>query len=102
MSWETRGGRRYYTRTRRRDGKVIREYIGAGPVGEQASAADAERRAERDARAMLRKAERARWVGAEALLQQLSADVHLLVRAAMVSSGFHRHDRGCWRRRRVE
>ena len=41
MGWE-KG--RYYTRTRRVDGKVVREYFGCGPEAERAAREDDEAR----------------------------------------------------------
>jgi hypothetical protein len=58
------------------------------------AARDAElRRAERQARAR----SQARLEAAEAASQELA---DLLARAALVAAGYHRHDRGAWRRRR--
>jgi hypothetical protein len=99
MAWEARGRRRYYTRSRRANGRVVREYVGAGPVAELAAAADALRRADRRAAAEARRAEQARWREALARLLELSRAVDVVVRAALLAGGFHRHDR-TWRKKR--
>jgi hypothetical protein len=45
MSWETRpNGRRYYTRTCRVNGKVVRMYVGGGGSGNAAAVIDCARR----------------------------------------------------------
>ena len=96
MAWETRGGGRYYYKVSRDDGRVRRLYLGTGPVAELA-VRDAElRRAERQARAR----SQARLEAAEAASQELAELADLLVRAALVAAGYHRHDRGNWRKRR--
>ena len=96
MAWEARGGCRFYYRVVRDDGRVRRLYLGNGPVAELA-ARDAElRRAERQARAR----SQARLEAAEAASRELAELADLLVRAALVAAGYHRHDRGNWRKRR--
>jgi hypothetical protein len=102
MSWETRQGRRYYTRSRRVKGRIQRRYIGGGELGELAAAADACRRAQRQRQAQEQKAERARWQAADQLLRQVDAGVDLLVRAALLAAGYRQHARGAWRRRHVQ
>jgi hypothetical protein len=101
MAWETRNGKgRYYTRTRREGGRVVREYVGTGPAAEAAAALDERRRAERRAQAEARKAEEASWRAAGAPLRQLEGVTKALMAAALIVAGFRQHDRGAWRRRR--
>lgn len=52
MAWETRphSSGRYYTRSRKVAGRVLRVYVGGGAKGEVAAAEDAHRRAEAQAR----------------------------------------------------
>ena len=98
MGWDKDG--RYYTRSRRENGRVVREYIGGGPAGEMIARHDA---IERGTRAAARAVERADREGAEALdapLNELSERADLLVRAVLVAAGFHQHKRGEWRKKR--
>jgi hypothetical protein len=101
MSWESRKGRgRYYTRSRRRGGRVIREYFGTGEVAELAAQMDGLRRRERIEAI---EARRRRDCEADALDACVAAACHaidLMARAALVAAGFHQHHRGEWRRRR--
>ena len=100
MAWETRRGRRYYYRSVRRGGRVVKEYFGTGRVAELCAQLDAltlERRAiERQDRA----AERDRCDALEARTLELIELTDALVAATLTVAGYHRHDRGAWRRRR--
>ena len=99
MAWEARGSRRYYTRSKRVNGRVVREYIGTGAVAELAAAADALRRADQRAVMEARRAEEANWQAALAPLLALSRVADLLARAALLAGGYHRHAR-TWRKKR--
>jgi len=100
MAWETRGGRgHYYTRSRREAGRVVREYVGAGPVGELAAALDRRDRDERTDRRRDEIPDREAVAALDAPMAALHADVNTLVRGALLAAGFHRH-KGEWRRRR--
>ena len=95
MPWESGPrGRPYYTRTRRENGRVIREYIGIGQEARRAAEEDEARRrqveADRDA---------ARALAED--VQTLSELAELLARAALLAAGYHRPNRGRWRKRRV-
>lgn len=100
MAWETRDGRgRYYTRSRRVHGRVVREYVGGGLRGEMAALADKEERHrhqdERDAR--IREREKAQAVvGA---LAAFAAVTEAEMDRQLSCLGYHRHS-GKWRRRR--
>jgi hypothetical protein len=102
MSWESREGREYYTRSRRVGGRIRRQYVGRGELAELAAAADASRRAQSRRQAEEQRAARARWQAAEQLLRQLDAGVELLAHAALLAAGYRQHARGAWRRRHVQ
>jgi hypothetical protein len=101
VAWETRGGHgRYYTRSVRRDGRVVREYVGTGRVAEAIAAVDRERRAKRAAQREASRAALTRLAEADALVSTLCAAAETAARAHLLLAGYHRHDRGGWRRRR--
>ena len=100
MGWETRAnGGRYYTRSRRIDGRVVREYVGCGRKGELAAMADAQRRATRKADRATIRAEQERVRAIDAALMDLHRTVDQLTRGALLAAGFERYKRQ-WRMRR--
>jgi hypothetical protein len=100
MPWEQVGRRRYYYRSLWVSGRPVRRYMGTGPAAELAAAVDDLRRLERAVADREREAEQARLRQAEAPLLKLCVATDLLARSALVAAGYHRHDRGAWRRRR--
>jgi hypothetical protein len=100
MGWEVHGRCRFYTRSRKVAGRVVREYVGTGAVAELAAAADALRRADRRAALEARRAEQDRWREALAPLMELSRVADLVARAALLAAGYHRHSRSSWRKKR--
>src|SRR5689334_18194355 len=99
MSWEhpKRGGP-YYTRSRRVNGRVVREYFGKGEGARDAYEEDLERREERQRR-------RAAWQGEVVSLEDTDQSAatfgqaaELLVQATLYVAGYHLHKRGEWRR----
>jgi hypothetical protein len=101
MSWEQRNGRgRYYTRSHREGGRIVREYVGSGEFGELAADVDdlawQARLLEREALAQ----ERDRIAVIEGPVVRFSRAVDLAVTCELLVAGYHRHDRGPWRRRR--
>jgi hypothetical protein len=102
MGWEARGcgGRLYYFRYQKVNGRVTRQYIGTGAVAELAAAADALRQADRRAAMEARRAEVASWQAALAPLLELGHVADLLARAALLGAGYRQHARSSWRMRR--
>ena len=47
MAWEQRGSQTYYYRSVRRNGHVMKDYVGTGPLAALSAAEDAERQAQR-------------------------------------------------------
>jgi len=102
MAWETRRGQgRYYTRSKRVNGRVIREYIGTGCAAEMIAALDAESRRECDKRRTARNASRAELERSAALMDRSWKGILGITRAVLVGNGYYRHHRGEWRKRRV-
>jgi hypothetical protein len=99
MGWD-KGGR-YYTRSRKIGGRVLREYVGGGELGKLAAAVDADARALRAEKAAVWKAEKARLESLEGNVMALDELAGLLARAALVAAGYHQHKRQ-WRRKRVQ
>jgi hypothetical protein len=105
MAWETRQrGTRYYTRSRKVGGRVVREYVGRGIVGELAAREDEARRQQRTEALARRREERRRDEEESRALRDLVASLDALAAtltaATLGAAGYHRHDRGQWRRRR--
>ena len=100
MSWEDRNGRgRYYTRSRRSGGRIVREYVGTGDYAVAIAHKDAMKRQQREAAI----AGWRRWQAeADALdsdIDDLCVLVDRMAHAVLFAAGFHRH-KGQWRKRR--
>ena len=101
MAWERRGGTgRYYSRSLRRDGRVVRQYVGGGDVGETAAAADRDRRATRDAEREAMRLTLGRLAEVDRQVAVLCEAAETATRACLLLGGYQRHDRGQWRRKR--
>jgi hypothetical protein len=104
VAWETRErGGRYYTRSRRSpdDGRVLREYVGSGPLAELAAEADRTKRELAEAERKREKTELERLDALAAPVLEISEAAEILVRAHLIACGYHRH-KGEWRRARGE
>ena len=97
MAWEKHGERSYFYRSVRHDGKVVKVYYGAGPVGRLAAEVDARCRAEQKAEIETRKARKDRLDAAMTLTRDLSEGCELLAAATLLAAGFHRPSRHPWR-----
>src|SRR5215204_2967359 len=101
MGWEKRErGGLYYTRSRKVGGRVVREYVGGGILGHLAALQDAQQRRLREEEAAWWKEEYERLEALVAPVEDLCEAAEILYRAALVSAGFRRHQRGEWRRKR--
>jgi hypothetical protein len=92
--------RSYYTRSRRVNGRVVREYHGRGPLGELAAAMDDLERHDRAAQDDAWKIEKERLEAAETPLDKLCQQTDFLARATLYAEGFHRCG-GQWRLRNM-
>jgi len=100
MAWEQRrGAGPYYTRSRRVNGRVVRQYFGRGALAELAAYEDAEARAARRDEKDRWAEQRASHEGVRAALLALASQLAALTSKALSEAGYHEH-RGQWRRRR--
>jgi hypothetical protein len=101
VAWErTERGGLYYTRSRKVNGRVIREYVGGGLLGQLAARMDAAERRRREQEAAAWKEERVRIEALTAPVDELVKATEILARAMLLTAGYHRHNRGGWRKRR--
>ncbi|MDP9356834.1 MAG: hypothetical protein M3R02_16385 [Chloroflexota bacterium] len=100
MGWETRGPHRYYYRARKVGGRVVKEYIGTGLSAEIAALQDRSARQDRAITAMARRAERTGLEAVDGELTDIDDAIEAATRASLILTGYHRHHRGAWRRRR--
>lgn len=99
--WEQRErGGLYYTRSKKVNGKVVREYVGGGILGELAAQMDAEDRRQHEEEAAAWREERERLEELAGLADELWEDVETIAQAILIAAGFRRHKRGEWRRQR--
>lgn len=101
MGWEIRKGSKglYYTRSKRVNGRVVREYIGTGPAAEIVAEQD---ELERKQRQMDReKFDRQKEVQSsiDRKIDEETRLVQALTRAVLLVNGYHKH-KGQWRKKR--
>ena len=101
MAWEPRGrSHRYYTRSRRVDGRVQRTYFGRGPEAKLAAALDEHQQQDRQSQWAVQRVESARLKDLIDVVQALNVLAETMSLAALFVAGYRQHDRGQWRRRR--
>ena len=96
MGWE----RGYYYRVRKVNGRVVREYVGAGKVAQLAAETDALERRERQLKDSEQRQKRDELEALDAELKHMNEMTDLVARAALLAAGFHLHNRSEWRKRR--
>ena len=101
MAWERREhGGLYYTRSRKVNGKVVREYKGAGVLGKIAALEDERERCRREEEAAFWKEEQEQLEALSAPVDKLCEATETIARAVLLAAGFRRHNRSEWRRQR--
>ena len=98
MGWD-KG--RYYTRSKKVDGRVVREYFGCGESAHVMALLD---ELDRQRRQRERKKEKQLIESlneVDATISELCQRAELAARATLISAGYHQHDRGQWRKKRV-
>ena len=102
MGWESRErGGPYYTRSRKVNGRVVREYVGGGRVGELVARLEELERERRRFEAAGAQLERVRVEALIAPVVELDEAAGILCRATLVADGYRRYQ-GKWRRRREQ
>ena len=102
MAWEERKrGGLYYTRSWRspHDGRVVREYVGSGPLAEIAARLDRTKRELAKAKREQEQSELERLKALAAPVFEVSEAAEILAHAYLIAAGYHRH-KGEYRRAR--
>lgn len=100
MSWETRSnGKRYYTRSRRVGGRIQREYVGGGTVGELVAKLDEIDRESRMLEAELIRDARQQAERMDESLADFEELAENIGRGLLIVAGYHQHNRSEWRKR---
>lgn len=102
MAWERRArGGLYYTRSRKMNGRVVREYIGAGETAALIAQLDALERQSKEQERAAEREELARLAALESLVRPICDEVDRAYRETLSTAGYHQHKRGEWRKKRA-
>jgi len=100
MAWERRKrGTLYYTRTRRINGRQVREYCGCGQIGRLAAAEDEHRRLVQERQQRRRHEEQRQIEECERLLSAQATLCTRQMHIVFTAAGYHNHHNE-WRKRR--
>src|SRR5262245_66561849 len=102
MALVFRNGRPYLYKSIRRGGKVTSQYVGSGEDALLINALETIERDEQDYERYRERANRKQLDDLERALDELAQRAQDLAHEALSAAGYHRHDRGQWRKRRVE
>ena len=101
MGWKTRGGRSYFYQSERQGGRVVSRYVGSGEVASLMAELGAIDRERREIERMDRRASGSRPSGSPSRIARACRKLTVAAEAILEGSGYHRHHRGQWRRRRT-
>ena len=102
MAWEKRSnGRHYYYRSRRVNGRVVKEYVGGPGIGNYVEQVDANHRARRDAERQATRDMADALDASERPLVTLEEVTSAMIVGVLEAAGLHQHHRGEWRKRRA-
>lgn len=97
MAWDKRG---YYYRVRKKNGRVVREYLGAGLVAEMSAQLDVIDREQRQLEKLEAGQRKIALAARDAEIKAINQIADLVASAALLAAGYHLHKRGEWRKRR--
>ena len=100
MALVNRNGRAYLYRSVRRGGRVTSEYRGSGDAAFSLGSILQQNRQWEEARRSAERAERREADELERALDDLAELAGALAHQALTAAGYHRHNRGEWRKRR--
>jgi hypothetical protein len=101
LAWETRErGGRYYTRSRRVNGRVVRQYIGSGELAEMTAELDAKVRAARKEKRQTWQAVREEFEKLDQQVKELDQACTQAMQRSLEEAGYYQHHRGAWRKQR--